>query len=101
LIIDGSCSICQSNFKDILKKEPDTDSRAVINCTYVGNFKTCTGNSERNFVGSLKCNATNRLIDTNTSASFIRRNEASQLMKFGHQELSHLPTLIALNILKC
>lgn len=101
LVIDGSCSVCQSNFKGILEKEPDIDSRAVIKCTYVGNFKNCIGNSKRNMIGSLKSNAINSLIDINASASFIRRNKASKLMNFGDKEPSHLPTLNALRILKC
>lgn len=101
LVSNGLCSVCQSNFNGILEKEPEPDSRAIINCTYVGDFKNCAGNSKRNLVGSLKSNAINHLIDRNTSASFIRRDKASRLMNFGDQEPSNLPTLNALRILKC
>jgi len=45
LNIIGHCSLCLSNFKGIESKSPETDSRVVINCSYIGKFKFC--NSEK------------------------------------------------------
>jgi len=42
-----------------------------------------------------------KLVNENMSAAMLQRSEANDLMEFGDDEPSHLPTANALRIIKC
>lgn len=101
LDILGYCSTCLSNFKGVVDKQPEPNSRVVIKCSLIGNFKTCKPSSKRRINGEQKINAISKMVTGCKSASYVRREMAKNLMNFGDQEPSHLPSSNALRVIKC
>lgn len=93
--------MCFSNLKGIVNKPPEINSRVIINCSYIGDFKFCYSEKKRKLTGDQKNCAIKQMINANKSASYIHRNLAKTLMNFGKQEPSHLPSMNTLRVLKC
>lgn len=100
--IIGHCPTCQSNLKGILNNKPESaDARVIIHFSYFGEFKFCMSEIKRKLTGEQKENAIKKMIEQGQSAAFVRRNLAKNLMNFGEQEPSNLPSANALSVLKC
>jgi len=76
LDILGYCSTCLSNFKGVVNKQPETNSRILIKCLLIGTFETCTPSSKRRINGDQKVNAIKKLVTGCKSASYVRREMA-------------------------
>lgn len=100
LVIDGSCNSCHSKFKGLMDKKPVSNTRAILHCTYDGDFKTCTSEGKRMLTGLSKTKILNQLINMYESPLYICRTEANRLMDFEDKEPCHLPTLNAMRVLK-
>jgi len=101
LNILGYCSTCLSNFKGVVDKRPETNSRVVIKCSLIGNFKTCRPSNKRRINEEQKINAISKMVTDCKSALYVRREMAKNLMNFEDQEPSHLPSSDALRVIKC
>ena len=86
------CSTCSSYLKGIVVKEPEPNTRVIIKCSIIGNFKNCTPINKRKFTGDQKAKVIKKMITECKSTSFVRREMAKNLMNFGDQEPSHLPS---------
>lgn len=47
LKIIGHCPSCNSVFKGIVQDPPETDSRVIIECSYIGSFNNCSSGLKR------------------------------------------------------
>lgn len=93
LDILGYCSTyCLSNFKGVVNKQPEPNSRVIVKCSLIGNFKNCKPSSKRRLNGEQKINAISKMVTECKSASYVRREMAKNLMNFGDQEPSNLPS---------
>lgn len=101
LDILGYCSTCLSDFKGVVDKQLEPNSRVVIKCPLIGNFKTCKPSCKRRINGEQKINAISKMVTGCKSASYVRREMAKNLMNFGDQEPSHLQSSNALRVIKC
>lgn len=100
LQFEARCTTCNSLLIGIVTNPPAPDSRVVIDCSYNGNYQSCSGGKKRRMLNSKRSEYETKMLDGNISASFLQRKEASKLMNFGDCEPSHLPTLNALRLLK-
>lgn len=97
----GNCKTCNSELKGTLDVKPPINNRAIFHCVYKGNYQKCLKKQKRRTPSEKKLLYTNKLVNEKVSASMLRRSEANDLMEFGDNEPSHLPTANALRITKC
>jgi len=97
----GVCKSCNSELKGTLDVKPPIDNRAIFCCTYKGHYKNCHDNRKRRTPAEKKQYYTKKLVSETMSADMLQRCETNNLMEFGDNKPSHLPTANALRISKC
>ncbi len=98
----AKCSTCHSSLTGILNEMPNWENSDCVSveCSYDGKFKNCHSTRKRPVRGIRRKVYADKLLDKKMAASFLRKETAKDLMKFGETEPSHLPTLNALRLIK-